>query len=95
MCLLRYEGGELSTRLVVETKANDIETLEAKQEEVKQAANRLDKLQEELLKQVGKISRAISTASALRPLRFGSSLLIQSLARLELYVAKCMRMPIY
>eukprot|EP00240_Pyramimonas_obovata_P011740 CAMPEP_0118932814 /NCGR_PEP_ID=MMETSP1169-20130426/10634_1 /TAXON_ID=36882 /ORGANISM="Pyramimonas obovata, Strain CCMP722" /LENGTH=125 /DNA_ID=CAMNT_0006875515 /DNA_START=114 /DNA_END=487 /DNA_ORIENTATION=- len=44
-------GGNRSMRLVVDTKAQDIKTLEAKQKEVQQAASRLDKLQEELLKQ--------------------------------------------
>jgi hypothetical protein len=39
-------------RMVVVPRAQDQNTLEAKQQEIAKAAQRLDKLQEELLKQV-------------------------------------------
>merc|ERR1719183_2639855 len=44
-------GRDRTMRRVVDTRAQDLKTLEAKQLEVQQAADRLDKLQEELLKQ--------------------------------------------
>ena len=47
--VLRMKGRD---RMVVDIRAQDIKKLEAKQLEVQQAADRLDKLQEELLKQV-------------------------------------------